>query len=152
MADANGDVGSVTYVDVDRGALVFETAVGVDVRSVALSPDERWVAAVDQGAASVVLIDAGTGALARSIPTGAHPRAAVWDAADPRWLYVTVEDDGAVAVIDRTLGVLATTVAVGRLPSGLAVSRLRRELAVTHRVDRRVTLVPLPIAGDALGA
>jgi hypothetical protein len=107
---ANGDVGSVSYADVDRYALVGEIAVGKDIRSVALSPDGTWIAAVDRAGGSVALIDAAARAVIRVIATGTHPRAAVWDAADPRWLYVAVEDDGVVAVIDRTLGVLSTTI------------------------------------------
>ncbi len=146
---ANGDVGSVSYTDVDSFSLVREIHVGTDVRSVALSPDGHWLAAVDRGGASVALIDADARVLVRTIPTATHPRAAVWDSANPRWLYVAVEDDDAVAVIDRTAGVLATTIAVGRLPSGVAVSRKRRELYVTHRIDGRVTIVPLAADPDA---
>jgi DNA-binding beta-propeller fold protein YncE len=146
---ANGDVGSVSYADVDSFKLVQEIPVGVDVRSVALSPDGHWLAAVDRGGASVALIDADARALIRTIPIGAHPRAAVWDAANPRWLYVAVEDTDSVAVIDRTLGVLSTTIPVGRLPSGVAVSRKRRELYVTHRIDGKVTIVPLTVDADA---
>ncbi len=146
---ANGDVGSVSYADIDAWKLVQEIAVGTDVRSVALSPDGHWLAAVDRGRASVALIDADARALVRTIPIGAHPRAAVWDSANPRWLYVAVEDDDAVAVIDRTLGVLSTTIPVGRLASGVAVSRKRRELYVTHRIDGKVTIVPLTDDADA---
>ena len=36
---ANGDAGSVSYVDVDARRVVQEIAIGKDVRSVALSPD-----------------------------------------------------------------------------------------------------------------
>ncbi|HEY8089009.1 MAG TPA: multiheme c-type cytochrome, partial [Polyangiaceae bacterium] len=140
---ANGDIGTLTYADVDKQAVVHEVAIGQDVTSVALSPDFAWIAAVDRGGATVTLVDAATGQPRRTIALGTHPRAAVWDAADPRWLYVSLEDDNAIAVVDRTLGVLHHDVPVGRLPSGLAVSRLRRELAVTHRIDGRVTLMPL---------
>ncbi len=146
---ANGDVGSVSYADVDNYSLVGEIPVGTDIRSVALSPDGKWLAAVDRGGASVALIDADARAVIRVIPTGTHPRAAVWDAADPRWLYVAVEDDNAIEVIDRTLGVLSSTIPVGRLPSGVAVSSQRRELYVTHRIDGKVTIVPLTVDEDA---
>ncbi len=146
---ANGDVGSVSYADVDTYSLVQEIPVGTDIRSVALSPDGHWLAAVDRGNASVALIDADARALIRTIPLGTHPRAAVWDSANPRWLYVAVEDDDAVAIIDRTLGVLSATIPVGRLPSGVAVSRKRRELYVTHRIDGQVTIVPLTDDADA---
>jgi DNA-binding beta-propeller fold protein YncE len=144
---ANGDVGSVSYADVDAYALAFEIPVGTDVRSVALSPDGKWLAAVDRAGGAVALIDPTARAVVRVIATGSHPRAAVWDAADPRWLYVAVEDDGVVAVIDRTLGVLATTIPVGRLPSGVAVSAQRSEVYVTHRIDGKVTVVPSTGAG-----
>lgn len=140
---ANGDVGTITYADVDHQKVVREVQIGQDVTSVALSPDFAWVAAVDRRGAAVALVDATTGQLRRSIPLGTHPREAVWDPNDPRWLYVSLEDDGAVAVIDRTLGVLSHTVAVGRIPAGLAVSRLRHELAITHRIDSKVTLLAL---------
>ncbi|HEY5244015.1 MAG TPA: hypothetical protein VIJ22_21185, partial [Polyangiaceae bacterium] len=102
---ANGDVGTITYADIDKQAVVREVPVGTNITSVALSPDFAWIAAVDRSAATVSLVDATSGQVRRSIAVGTHPRAAVWDAWDPRWLYVSLEDDGAVAVIDRTLGV-----------------------------------------------
>ncbi len=140
---ANGDVGSISYADVDKQALVQEIPIGQNVTSVALSPDFAWIAAVDRAGATVTLVDATARAAKRTIALGTHPRAAVWDAWDPRWLYVSMEDDGAIAIVDRTLGVLDHTVTVGRLPAGLAVSRLRDELAVTHRIDGAVTILPL---------
>jgi DNA-binding beta-propeller fold protein YncE len=143
---ANGDVGTVSYVGVDHGAqkVLQEIPVGKDIRSVALSPDGVWLAAVDRTSGTVSLIDAATRVVRRVIAVGTHARSAVWNAADPRWLYVTLEDAGAVAVIDRTEGALSQTVSVGRIPAGLAVSRLRPLLYVTHRIDQEVTKVALP--------
>src|SRR4029077_752685 len=87
----------------------------------------------------------------RRIALGGQPRTGVWDAANPRWVYVAIEDDGEVAVVDRTLGQIAATVGVGRLPSGVAVTKVQRELYVTHRIDADVTVVDLhdrTVAGD----
>jgi predicted CXXCH cytochrome family protein len=140
---ANGDVGSISYVDANARKVVRETPIGRDIRSIALSPDFKWIAAVDRAGASVTLVDADTGAVVRTVPLGTHPRAAVWDSADPRWLYVAVEDDDAIALVDRSAGVLTTNIPVGRLPSGVAVSRQRREVYVTHRIDARVSIVDL---------
>jgi DNA-binding beta-propeller fold protein YncE len=142
---ANGDIGTVSYVGVDHGAqkVLEEVAVGTDIRSVALSPDGKWVAAVDRGAGTVALIDGDSRNVMRVLTVGGHPRSAVWDAANPRFVYVTVEDAGAVVVIDRTAGVVSQTVPVGRIPGGLAVSRQRRELYITHRIDQLVTTVSL---------
>jgi DNA-binding beta-propeller fold protein YncE len=144
---ANGDIGSVSYVDIDLGGqkLVQEipVATGGDIRSVALSPDFAWLAAVDRNNAQVALIDPYDRQVRRLVPTGTHPRAAVWDAANPRWLYVALEDADAVGIIDRTLGEYVGTVSVGRIPSGLAVSRLRPDLYVTHRIDGLVTTLAI---------
>jgi len=142
---ANGDIGTVSFVGVDHDAqrVLQEIAVGTDVRSVALSPDGAWLAAVDRAGGTVALIDAAARTVLRTITVGTHPRSAVWDAADPRWLYVTLEDAGEVAVIDRTKGILSQTIPVGRIPGGLAVSRQRPELYVTRRIDQTVTTVSL---------
>ncbi len=140
---ANGDVGTVSYVDIDTRKVVEEIAIGADVTSVALSPDAKWIAAVDRGSATVTLVDAESRAVRRTLSVGTHPRAAVWDATDPRWLYVSIEDDGSVAIVDRTRGVVDHTISVGRSPAGLAVSRRRRELVVLHRADARVTIASL---------
>ena len=147
---ANGDIGTVSYLDVDHRNSLNEIAVGSDITSVALSPDAAWVAAVDRNGASVTLLDAeassqpgGSRSPRSTIHVGGHPRACVWDAANPRWLYVTVEDDDTVAVVDRFLNQVAAVVPVGRLPSGLAVSSSRRELYVAHRIDATLTIVDL---------
>jgi hypothetical protein len=144
---ANGDVGTVSYVDVDEGArrVVQEVPIGAgaDVRSVAVSPDSAWVAAVDRAGGNVVLLDAETRAIRATIPVGANPRACVWDSANPRWLYVAVEGPGTVVVIDRTEGAVADTIDVGRIPAGLAVSATRREVYVTHRIDPELTIIDL---------
>ena len=140
---ANGDVGSVSYVDITAGKLVAEVPVGTNITSVALSPDAKWIAAVDRGGAQVVLIDAESRIVVRAIPLGNHPRAAVWDSANPRWLYVSVEDDNAIAIVDRVAGAQLLEIPVGRLPAGLAVSATRREVYVTHRIDAKVSIVDL---------
>src|SRR5262249_3991129 len=131
---ANGDVGTMSYVDVDARKVVQEVAIGTDVRSIALSPDGLWVAAVDRDLGTVSLLDAETGVVRAKIPLGTHARGAIFDAWDPRWLYVGLEDDSAIALVDRSFGRLVRKIPIGRLPAGLAVSATRHELAVTHRI------------------
>ncbi|HEX3343753.1 MAG TPA: hypothetical protein VHS09_04230, partial [Polyangiaceae bacterium] len=140
---ANGDVGTVSYVDPDTRTLVQEIPVGGDVTSVGLSPDGAWIAAVDRAGGTLTLIDAESRVVRRTIPLGSHPRACVWDPANPRWVYAVVEDDGTMDVVDRTLGEIAATIPVGRLPSGLAVSATQTDVFVTHRIDGDVTVVDL---------
>ncbi|HEY3817912.1 MAG TPA: multiheme c-type cytochrome [Polyangiaceae bacterium] len=140
---ANGDVGTVSYVDPDTRTLVQEIPVGTDITSVALSPDGVWLAAVDRAGGNLSLLDADSRVVRRTIPLGSHPRACVWDPANPRWVYVVVEDAGTMVVVDRTLGQVVDTVSVGRLPSGLAVSATQTEAFVTHRIDGDLTVVDL---------
>jgi hypothetical protein len=155
---ANGDVGSISYVDIDAPKVLAEIPIGKDITSVALSPDFTWIGAVDRDGATVTLVDATSQAIARVIPVGTHPRATVWDAWNPRYLYVTLEDDGGVGVIDRTLGIYQQTIPIGRLPSGLTVSKgvcvptsavdagcepSRHDMYVNQRVDPKVTRVSL---------
>jgi hypothetical protein len=140
---ANGDVGTISYIDPISRAVVDEVNVGQDIRSIALSPDGEWIAAVDRAGGTVTLVDAVARVARRTLPLGTHPRSCVWDAANPRWLYVTEEDTGAVVVVDRTLGEVIDTIVVGRLPVGLAVSATLREVYVTHRIDADVTVIDL---------
>jgi hypothetical protein len=140
---ANGDVGSVSYVDIDARVARSEVPVGGDITSVALSPDAASVAAVDRARATVTILDAESIDVRATVPVGGHPRACIWDAANPRWLYVTIEDDATVAVVDGFLAQVAAVIPVGRLPAGLAVSASRRELYVAHRIDASLTIVDL---------
>jgi predicted CXXCH cytochrome family protein len=166
---ANADVGTVTFVDlsaadagapasdagdaavtalspVSGGPGTVEIAIGsggATVSSVALSPDGAWVAAVDRKGAQVALIDATTRTVRRTLPLGTRPRAAVWDAWNPRYLYISQEDDDAVTVVDRTAGAVVATVPAGEKPSGLAVSRLRHQLTVLHRGDGALLTIDL---------
>ncbi len=140
---ANGDVGTLSYVDPIGRKVVQELPVGQDLTSIALSPDGAWIAGVDREGATVSLVDATARVVRRTLALGTHPRACVWDAANPRWLYVTEEDAGAVVIVDRTLGAIVDTISVGRLPAGLAVSASRRELYVAHRIDPDVTVIDL---------
>ncbi|HEX8793771.1 MAG TPA: multiheme c-type cytochrome [Polyangiaceae bacterium] len=150
---ANGDVGTISFVDPAARKLVQEIHVGHDVRSIAISPDGAWVAAVDRSGSSVTFVDARTRLVRATLPVGAHPRACVWDSANPRWLYVVEEDAGVVDVIDRTVPSVVEAIPVGRIPSGVSVSATRRELYVSHRIDPDLTIVDLhdrSVAADVL--
>jgi hypothetical protein len=140
---ANGDVGSISYVDVDARVARSEPSVGGDITSVALSPDAARVAAADHARGIVTLFDAESITPLATVAVGGHPHACVWDSANPRWLYVSIEDGGTVAVVDGFLAQVAATIPVGRLPAGLAVSASQRELYVAHRIDATLTVVDL---------
>ena len=83
-----------------------------------------WIAAVDRAGATVTLIDAASRTIERSFTLGIHPRACVWDSANPRWLYVTEEDDGAVVGTSIVLSgaIVGHDPRSDRIPARLAVS------------------------------
>jgi YVTN family beta-propeller protein len=134
---ANGDAGSITFVDPDDPSGRRELVLGGMLAGIALSPDGKWIAVVDRAAGSVRLVDPDALAVRADVPVGSHPRAAVFDPAAPRWLYVTVEDEDAVAIVDRSFARVVGQIAVGPLPAALAASGARSELVVFGRTDGR---------------
>ena len=73
-------------------------------------------------------------------PVGSHPRACVWDPANPRWLYVAVEDDangGGRRPHPRRRSPRPSP--SGACPPASPRRRRSRELYVTHRIDGDVT-------------
>jgi YVTN family beta-propeller protein len=137
---ANGDAGSVTFVDPFAPSSLREVVLGGDLTGVALAPDGQRIAAIDRAGGRAILLDPDTFAVLATIPLGTHPRAAVFDPADPRWLYVTLEDDGVVAVVDRMTAQVAAQIATGPLPAGLAASGKRDEGAVIGRTEAALRL------------
>jgi DNA-binding beta-propeller fold protein YncE len=136
---ANGDVGTLSEVDVDHGKVNAEVALGGEATALALSPDGAFVATVDRSAGTATLVYAETHLPARTIAVGTHPRACLFDSFDPRWLYVATEEG--IAVVDRTAGALARVMPAGRLPAGLAMSASAQTLIASHRIDAKVTFL-----------
>ncbi len=140
---ANGDVGTLTEIDVDLGKAKAEIALSGVIGDVCISPDGAFVAAVDR-AGFLDLVYADTHKIATRILIGTRPRGCVFDTNDPRWLYVATEEG--IAIVDRTLGVLSKIVAAGRLPVGLAMTKNARTLVVSHRIDATVSLFDMSVA------
>jgi DNA-binding beta-propeller fold protein YncE len=139
---ATGDGGALVRIDPNAPTGKETVTLGADLRSVALSPDGLRIVVVDRGTqgadpqpGSVTMLDAQSLAVLWTQPLDGRPRAAIFDPAHPRWIYVAVEDAGAVSVLDRSTHTIAGSITVGRLPSGLAASGARDELVVTRRID-----------------
>lgn len=140
---ANGDVGTLTEVDVDAGRPKAEITLGGEVGDVCVSPDGAFVGAVDR-TGFVTLVYAEKHTVAARIGVGTRPRGCVFDTSDPRWLYVATEEG--IAIVDRTLGVRTKVLPVGRLPTGLAMMKGARTLIVSHRIDAKVSLLDMSVA------
>jgi DNA-binding beta-propeller fold protein YncE len=145
---ANGDVGSVTEVDLDAGKARAEVTLGGELSSVCIAPDGAFVALSDQITGDVVLLHPDTHEIAGRIAAGTRPRGCVFDTTDPRWLYVATEEG--IAVVDRTQGKRTSVVPAGRLPTGLAMTRGARTLVVSHRIDAKVSLLDMSKAAPTV--
>ena len=147
---ANGDVGTLTEVDVDAGKIKAETTIGGEVGDVCVAPDGAFVAAVDRTGGAVTLLYPDTHKAARRIVLGTRPRGCVWNTGDPRWLYVATEEG--IATVDRTLGARTNVTPAGRLPTGLAMTKGAPTLLVSHRIDAKLSVLDmsaaLPVAAD----
>ena len=85
----------------------------------AVSPDGQWVYVPTSG--SVTVIDAATGAVAATIPTGAGTYFLVSFSQDSAFAYVTESGTNTVYVINTESKTVAKTVTVGNSPAGVAV-------------------------------
>jgi DNA-binding beta-propeller fold protein YncE len=98
-------------------------AAGPTYRSpfdMALSPDGKWLGVSDRTAASACVVDAASGAVARTVPLNGQPTGVAWTPAGR--LLVAEYDARTVAEIDPASGAVARRVAVGPKAIGLAVA------------------------------
>ncbi|MEY2588164.1 MAG: hypothetical protein QOJ67_148 [Acidimicrobiaceae bacterium] len=98
--------------------------------SLAVSPDGTTLAVTSSNDDQVVLLDAATGAVKRSIdlrvfgaggPTGAQPNALTW-APDGHVLYVAEGGRNSVAAVDPVSGAVSVRLPTGWYPSAVAVT------------------------------
>ncbi|MCB9788444.1 MAG: Ig-like domain-containing protein [Deltaproteobacteria bacterium] len=109
---SNPDAGTVSAVDLDTLAPLWEAPAGVSPQDLALAPDGTLWATDSQGDA-VVVLDALTGASLDTIALGhgAAPRGLVIDAATAT-AYVALSGPGAVGALDTTTRSLRQTLAL----------------------------------------
>lgn len=144
---ANGDVGTLSEVDVDAAKVKAEMTIGGEVAAVCVAPDGAFVAAVDRTGGAVTLVYPDAHQAARRIDVGTRPRACVFDTANPRWLYVATEEG--IAIVDRTQGARTSVVPAGRLPTGLAMTRTTSTLLVSHRIDAKLSILDMSAPSGA---
>ncbi len=145
---ANGDVGTLTEVDVDAGKVKAELAIGLEVGDVCIAPDGAFVAAVDRMGGAVTLVYPDTHKVARRIVLGTRPRGCVFNTGDPRWLYIATEEG--IATVDRTLGTRTNVTPAGRLPTGLAMTKGAPTLLVSHRIDAKLSILDMSAAAPTV--
>jgi len=106
---------------------------------VAYSPDGGTLAAADQTARAIYLINPATATVMRKITLAGEPRDLVWTT-NTR-LFVSEHDAGTVAEIDTASGTVLRRIAVGPKPAGLAVAPGKNLLLATDRGLNHLSLI-----------
>lgn len=135
LACANTDSGTVTLVDVQRRAKIWETAVGATPEAVCwLTAPDRIAATVCSSDRVVILpVDVNEKAAPRpiSVEVADEPYGVV-SSRDGKLLYVTHSAPGLVSEVDPRAGRVLRTFAVGDTPRGIARTSDGGRLLVSH--------------------
>lgn len=139
LSSSSGVTDPLQVIDVATGVAtpVPDTA---GTLSLALSPDGRSVHAI--GYSKAVVLDAATGTVTRSVPTGLLSGQFV-ASPDGRHLYVVdVLDDG-IRVFDMDSGTVVATIPLGTQPRALALAPDGSRLYVVS--ESGLSVVPVPV-------
>ncbi len=108
----------------------------------AYSPDGSILAAADETARAIHLINPATQTVLRKITLAGEPRDLVWTSSTR--LFVSEHDAGTVAEIDTASGTVVRRIPVGPKPAGLALAPGKNLLLVTDRGLNKLSLVDQP--------
>jgi len=136
----NTDAGSVTAVDTETDAPLWELSLGGEPRSIALDPrgSRAYVTRFADATTSVIDLTAGT-ELA-TLETGRHPYGVVVSP-EGRRLFVAESAANTIAIFDTDTLERLGQVPVEPNPRGLAVSSDGTQLYVTHFLSGRVSVI-----------
>jgi YVTN family beta-propeller protein len=125
----NGD-GTVSVIDTTANIVVKTIAVGSFPDGVAFTRGGDFAYVCNTGSGSFSVIDTDTYTVTTiTLPAGSRPDSLAFTA-NGKAAYMTNQNDpGSIWVIDTTTNLIADTITVGvrSLPSGVAISRRRRE-------------------------
>ena len=107
--------------------------------AIACNPAKHKIYAVNEGAGSVTVIDAMTGAT-RIVEVGREPIAIALNRATNR-IYVANDGSASVSVIDGASDTVIATIATSHLPYTLAVDETANKVYVTHTYAGAVTVI-----------
>lgn len=131
IACSNRDSGTVTIVSWPGLKVQHEISVGHHPEGVAWLGSTRQLACCVYGDDKVVLLDAETGKITKTIDVFDEPYGIV-SSNDGKTLYVTLEYPGQVVAISPESGEVLSTWEAGRMPRGLAISSDNSFLLVTE--------------------
>lgn len=136
LVSANMDSDSVTVIDTTQRRILAEIAVGDDPRSVAITPDGRYVVVTLRGDNALAVVDLDAAALTAVYPVCPMPYGVVTDG---RRAYVSCFASDQIAVVHLTTGETLYQVETPNAPAALALSG--EWLLATHFYTGQVTVL-----------
>ncbi len=131
----NADANTVTAIDADTQAKLFEVPVGQNPQTLAQAPDGSiWVS--NQGSASISVLNRDNGSLVRTValPANSRPYGVVFSPLNTA-AFVSLQGSGQVLRLDPASGAVQTSAKVGDSPRGMAVSGDGARLLVTRFIS-----------------
>ncbi len=140
VACSNRDSGTVTVLSWPGLKVLHETPVGSHPEGVAWIGKSKQLACCIYGDDKVVIIDAESGKLVKSIDVFDEPYAVV-SSNDGKELYVTLEYPGQLVRINPEAGTFDASWAIGNMPRGLALSSDDSFLLATEYLTSRLVKI-----------
>ncbi|HEX4389161.1 MAG TPA: beta-propeller fold lactonase family protein [Steroidobacteraceae bacterium] len=127
------DSARVTVLDVERGKVLANIAVGREPEGVRLAPNGRWLLVTSENDDNVAIIDVRTHKVLHTVVVGKRPRDVAFTA-DGRTAYVSGEGDASVykvALPSGTPAAVLVTLRKDARPMGLLLDLPREQLYVS---------------------
>lgn len=126
---ANLDGGSVSKVDIKNRKVIFESQVGIDIRSIAANSDESLFCVSDYEKNQIVFLDK-KGTIKSSLDVKYKPYGVVFDAKNNHFI-VTLFESSRLLVLDAKSQKIIKTIKTLETPRGLAITN-DGKLLITH--------------------
>ncbi len=137
LYSANFDAGSISVIDAVSGERLLEQLLGGDIRRIALSKDEKLLAASDYLGDRLIFLDAKTLKIKREVAISQRPFGIIYDPHND-WFWVTAFESAQLLAVDRG-GRIRQNLETGETPRGLALTTDGR-LLVSHAMTGEVSL------------
>jgi YVTN family beta-propeller protein len=139
----NPDSNSLSIIDTATNSCLAEIPVGVDPRTVALSPGDDVAYVTNQGSDTLSVVDIAARAVVTDVVLGDRP---VGVAVSPDGAYIAVSELGVdtVRFIDAVDLSTLSIMPVADRPYGLAFAPQGRHVFVTHLLSGGVTVLTFP--------
>ena len=139
LALVNPDSNSVSLVATSSLTLRFEIPVGANPQTLSIDPSSKWMFVSNRDDDTVSVVDLEAAELITHLSVGDEPFGVV--AGSDGRLYVANTGSATIQVIEQLTWDTLATIPVGSQPRGLALTSDQGQLAVTHFLNGRLSVI-----------